>query len=241
MGISEQYSKEVRENLSYFPSWEPGDAMSPGDVGEIIKGVFHRQTTLKKLFPLLPVKVRHDAKPNSMIFQSENSVSIRFQGGAAAPHAASAVASGSLEITFSRAGAVAFHATNSSRHFIENLHEIREYIEQNRKEWPKGYALVSHVEEAERFAVFVSGAAGGSVGLAGKLDVLQQFQLAESTVAVTSSKSIGYQRIGSGPILLRLYALGFFGGFHPQEQAREVAEAPEEEFQELSPHDPRHD
>src|SRR5262249_9153420 len=104
-----------------------------------------------------------------------------------------------------------------------------------------GYSLVSHVEEAEQFAVFISGAADGSVGLTGKLDALQQFKLAEGAIAITNLKSIGYHRIGSGPILLRLYAFGFFGGLSPQEAEAQVAEDPAAEFQELSPHDPQYD
>src|SRR4051794_33359388 len=108
MGISEQYSKEIRKNLSYFPSWEPGDQVAPGDVGELIKGVFHRQTTLQKLFPELTVTVKRDAQPNLTKFQSKDAISVRLQGGAFVPDAGTAT----VELAFSRAGAVVFHAVN---------------------------------------------------------------------------------------------------------------------------------
>jgi hypothetical protein len=239
MGVSEQYSKEIRKNLSYFPSWEPGDQVAPGDVGELIQGVFHRQTTLTRLFPELTVTVKRDAKPNVVMFQSDNAVSVRLQGGASVPGAVN----GSVELDFSRAGAVVFHAVNCTRRYIDNLHETREFIVQKRKQdrqaWPSGYVLVSHVEEAERFAVLVSGAAGRSVTLTGQLDLLRQLKLAEGQVAVVGSA--GYHRISSGPILLRAYGFGWWGRLKPQGAGEVAPQGQEPDFQELSPRDPAHD
>lgn len=237
MAISAQYSKEVRENLSYFPSWEPGDSVSPGDVGELDDdGVFHRQTTLRKLFPQLPLLIRRDAKPNRMGFQSENSVSVHSKEAASIPGSDSRGDSATVEITFSRGGAVVFDAANLSRRFIENLHEIRAHIEKHRKSWPRKYVLVSHVEEAESFAVLISGAAGASVSLTGKLTALRHFDLAEGSVSIVNSRNIGYQRIGTGPILLRVYGLGFFGKTKLLSKGEEQRQDAEETFQELSPH-----
>jgi len=238
MAIDAQYSKEVRTNLSYFPCWEPGDKVSPGDVGELIKGVFHLQTTLGAMFPELQVKIGHDAKPNRSSFQSENSVSFQFKPVVAVPGGGPAGAVGSVEITFSRGGAVVFQAANCSRRFIENLHETREYIASHLYAWPKGYAFVSHVEDAESFVVFVSSGAGESVSLDGKLEMLQQFKLAEGSVSAASVQNIGYQRMSTGPILLRLYGPGFWGGIKLLAGGEGKPEGLEGEVPELSARDP---
>lgn len=237
MSISAQYSKEIRKNLSYFPSWEPGDTVSPGDVGELVKGVFIRQRTLRDIFPDLSLAIGREAQPNRMSFHSQNAISIEVKEAGSVPGLDIDAAKASAEITFSRAGAVIFHAANCSRRFIENLGETREHVEKHRGSWPEGYALVSHVEDAESFAVLISGSAGASVKLLGTLAALQQFQLAEGSVSITGARYIGYQRTGTGTVLLRLYGLGFFGGGKLLSGGEKPAHDPGVECRELSARD----
>jgi hypothetical protein len=52
------YSTEVRNNLSYFPVWEPGAKISAGDVGPVVKGVFEKKTTIQDLLGFTPTVVR---------------------------------------------------------------------------------------------------------------------------------------------------------------------------------------
>jgi hypothetical protein len=242
MAISDGYSAEIRKNLSYFPAWEPGDKVSPGDVGELIKGVFHRQTTLRELFPALQLVIERDAKPNTTAFQSANAVTMQAKGEGSIPTTGAATAAVSAQILFSRAGAVVYHALNCTRRYIGNLLAVRGHIDRNRQGWPKGHVLVSHVEEAERFAVFISNGAGASVNLSGNADVLKEFKLADANVAVTSASNVGYQRISSGPILLRLYGFGFLGGVKLLSREEEVSsKAVEEVLRELSARDPAND
>jgi hypothetical protein len=241
MGISDRYSAEVRKHLSYFPTWEPGDNVSPGDVGELIKGVFHRQTTLPDLFSTVALSIERDAKPNTTAFQSAKGVTIQTKGEGTTAGTGAVKADVSAQIVFSREGAVLYHALNSTRRYITNLLEVRQHIDRHRESWPKGHVLVSHVEDAERFAVFISSAAGESVNLTGNVNALEKFELADASLAVTAKSNVGYQRISSGPILLRLYGFGFFGGVKLLSREPSQARSAAEEFEELSARDPAHD
>lgn len=241
MGISAQYSKEIRGNLSYFPCWEPGDKVSPGDIGELAEGVFHRQGTLRETFPELSVVVRREATRNRVSFHSLNAVTVELDATATAPGLEAVGTKASAQVAFSRGGAVIFHAQDCSRRFIDNLGEVRRFIETHRGAWPKGHALVSHVEDAESFSVLVSGGAGASLTLEGSLEALQQLRLAEGGVTMTGARNIGYQRAGAGSVLLRLYSIGFFGKTGLLSGGREIPRGSEAELLELSPHDPAFD
>jgi len=226
--------------LIYFPCWEPGDKVSPGDIGELVEGVFHRQGTLREIFPALSVVVRRDDKPSRLSFHSLNAVTVALNAATTTPGLKEDAMKASAEVTFSRGGAVIFHAQDCRRRFIDNLGEVRRFIETRRDAWPKGYALVSHVEDAESFTVLVSGAAGASLTLTGRVGPLQQLQLAEGGVTMTGARNIGYQRAGAGSVLLRLYGLGFFGKSGLLSASKDIPRESDAdiELRELSPHDP---
>ncbi len=49
MGISKQYTKEIKDQLNYSATWLPGTIVSPGDIGTIINYEFIHQTNLTDL------------------------------------------------------------------------------------------------------------------------------------------------------------------------------------------------
>ena len=55
----------------------------------------------------------------------------------------------------------------------------------------------------------MAGAANETISFSGKLKALEQFDLVDGSVAFLRPQAVGYQRTGSGPILLRL------NGFRP--------------------------
>lgn len=239
MSLNVQYSKELRKNLSFFPVWQPGDPVSPGDLGELVDGVFYRQTTLQQLFPGLRCKIAEDSSPQTMRFHSERSLVVQTAATGSIPGEVAGAVEASVEITFEREGAVVFHAISTGR-YIENLHHVREQISERRTSWPRGYVLASHVEDASRFAVLVSSAAGASVQLRGEIQALRELSIADPSVSVVASRNLGYQTVGSGPVLLRLYGFRLLGR-RPRLLSAGDDMTPEAEFAELSARDPAFD
>src|SRR5581483_2813401 len=100
MGIAELYSKEIRANLKNFPVWEPGAATAPGDVGELVKGVFVRQTSLKEMGVSVSTK-RLPVENSRRLYQSRGSFTSALSGSGG---------DAKLRLEFSKNGAVVFHA-----------------------------------------------------------------------------------------------------------------------------------
>jgi hypothetical protein len=50
MELRVEYAANVRKHLGYFPVWQPGDSIVPGDIGELNHGIFIRQTSIADFF-----------------------------------------------------------------------------------------------------------------------------------------------------------------------------------------------
>jgi hypothetical protein len=242
MSIQKQFSKEVRGNLHYFPVWEPGQATLPGAVGEIVQGVFHAQTSLEKLFPHLKVDVNKEDRPNERRgFQSKGCIQTKISGSGGALAGSSGLkieADG--EIAFSRAGAAVLDSSDLTYHRITNLHEVRSYLTSRRYEWPRGYVLVSHVEEAANFGVVISNSESTVISLSGGAEAIAKCWLAGAGVSIRNIHDSAYTKFGSGPLFLRLYGFHWYSRKPRLLAAHEdVPDGSEVELAEISASDPQ--
>ncbi|MBI5577459.1 MAG: hypothetical protein HY896_13995 [Deltaproteobacteria bacterium] len=237
MNLVKRYSREVRNELSYIPVWQPGDLVGPGDIGKIENNAFVRQGNISDVFPQLQILKRQNQQPNVMKFHSNQCTVVQL--GAAAP-----VASGpspgpavdlDFQLSFGSEGAVVFHAVDVRTNEIENLLAVRKHIVDRSPEWPAGHLLVSHVEVAGRFVVLVSGASDASVRLKGDVSAIRNFDIANVGISILDSRNLGYQLEGAGPILLRLYGLNWWGTETVTQAMRDMPEIP---MMEISPRGP---
>jgi hypothetical protein len=236
--LATQYSKHFCRHLSYFPAWQPGDPISPGEIGRLKKGVFYPEGPLTSIFPDLDYKIEKKDGTASMAFYSDSGISV--SGDLSGTHPVGV--KGKVRISFTRTGGVVFHAQNMELRYIENLSPLLKEITDRRKEWPKGYVLVSHVESADRYVVLISSSASWEVGLSGKASALAALQIADASVSVATVKGAGYERSGRGPVALRIYGLKVLGK-HPRllsadEPIPDGLTPGELGFEEISPFDP---
>lgn len=237
MKLVKQYSREVRNELSYIPVWQPGDLVEPGDVGKIENDAFVRQGNVKDIFPDLSCAKRQNPQPNSMKFHSSQCTVVQLgASGPVTPSPSQALGVNlDFQLNFGFEGAVVFHAMDVRTSEIENLLAVRKYIAERSSEWPEDHLLVSHVEAASRFVVLVSSAANASVRLKGDVSAIQNFDVAHVGISILESQNLGYQRIGAGPIMLRLYGLNWWGSATTPQGMQDAPEAP---MGEISPRGP---
>ena len=212
MSLQSKYSKEVRKELSLFPIWIPGAKVEPGDIGTINKGIFERQTSLAQMYPDLKFKVTQSSLSTPFRFVSKDSHAATISGSAQMPTGSlPANVDATVEVRFGSKGGVVFSANGITQYSIDNLHEVRSFLEEQRSTWPHGYVLAGTIHRAQKFTVLVSDEEGVTATLSGDADALKQFDLAHASVSVKSMSSNGYQTQGLGAVTLRTYGFNLFG------------------------------
>ncbi|MBN1270773.1 MAG: hypothetical protein JXB26_00750 [Candidatus Aminicenantes bacterium] len=231
--LATKYSQDFRSNLSYFPVWQPGDPIYPGEIGYIEKGVFYSEGQITHLFSDLNFTVKKKAGTSSMSFHSDSGISV--DGGVSGSFPLKA--EGGVRVSFSRKGGSIFHAVNISLQYIKNLNTVAGTISKWYQKWPKGMVFVTHAEVAERYAVLISKSGGWEVDLKGDISALKALQIAHGSVALSSVKGAGYNRTGTGPVALRIY------GFKSRDRKPHLLYSEKKvtkgsPFSEISPFDP---
>lgn len=210
MALAVQYSQEVRRQVMSYPVWEPGEEVRPGDVGELTDGVFHRTGSVRDIFDDLDLSTA-ERESDEVIVRSAG-VRKRAAGAAGSVTAAGLpLGAAAASVEFSSSGAVLLHATGCSRQSLTKIGALRRTIEDRVSDWPRGTALVSHVETAERYAVAIAGGRDAALSIEGSLEPLNALKIADASISVSGDRDIAYQRKGAGPILLRIYGFGFWG------------------------------
>ncbi len=236
MTLKSIYSHEMRHQLGVFPVWQPGDPIDVGDIGTLDDGMFHKQTSLKSIFPDLPVKVDTRQLNRPYRFSSKDCIvgEVRASGSVPAQGAAS------LEVKFGSNGGVIFDASDIHRTLIDDLYQLREYIRTQRARWPHKCALVTAVDKAGSFRLLISETRNGSAMLSGNADALANLKIADASVTVSTSSSAGYQvKGGKGAVAADLSGFGWLGYLTGKLKLLE-AEPPtesEHEFVELNARD----
>jgi hypothetical protein len=231
MPIERKYSHELRHQYGFFPVWPPGDAIEPGQVGTLRDGVFRKETTLKRFLPACPYS---PSRPVNMDRPFQYSSKDIKKLGIQATADLQGMATVKLNAQFGSSGGVIFEATGIRRLGIEDLAEIRRFIQSNRSTWPREYVLVGSVDTADSFRVLISEAANGTLTLSGNADAIENLHVADASLSVGADSQIGYQTPrGNGAIFANVY--GFSGLFGRTFEL--LGPKPEGEFVEVSVED----
>jgi hypothetical protein len=237
MNLEKDFAAHVRKHLGYFPVWQPGDAVAPGDIGKLEHGIFRRQASLSDIFPQLKLDIDQVVSENVTQFRSEDCSTTSIQASGTVPPQPGINANASVKLTFGTAGGAVFDALDCTEIYVKNLLDVRTYVEQNRHEWPKGFKLATRVTNAKRFMVMISDAAGASVDITGDATALASSHLAHASISTANERNVGYRKTGNGAILVGLYGFGWFGETLRVLSAAEPMHA-EAEFKELPARDP---
>lgn len=240
MSLPKRYSKAIRSHLSYFPVWSPGNAISVGDVGEIKSGIFHKQTFINELFPNIQLDIEEDTTKDQFQFAMETTVSVKVGAEAGEALTQATGSEASAEIQFGKNGGVVFHAHGCTGKFLNNLLKIRDELKANRKMWPKGNILVTHIEDAEKYTVMLADGGGAAFKISGKANAVKSLKIADLSINISGSKNITFHKSGSGPILFLAYGFGLFGR-KPKLLSYEDSDEVPADFYLVSPRDPQWD
>lgn len=182
------YQQEMHGNLSYFPTWLPGDAIKLGDIGVFEAGRFRKLASLQDL--RIPCAAGITGKPQTLNYSSTATTKVNTSAGVSAP----GVAKAEIAIEFARQGAFIFQALGvqsldlASR--AATAAGILRAFEQ--KTWNKEWLVVDSVYEAESATIIVSEDESAGIVLTGSSAVpLGSIPLANPKLGLTVSSTSG--------------------------------------------------
>ena len=168
--ISEQYAKDIQEQLKYSATWFPNVSMSLGDVGIFRNHQFYNQGNLEDFgikFEVSPGIAKADYN-----YSSKDSVSIQVKLAGEAPVIGSSFAQADAGVTikFNRENAVLFRATGCKSSRIKNLKAVGNEIRSKQKvhNWGSELVVVGEVITAEGSSIIISHGKNSQVDLSAK-------------------------------------------------------------------------
>ncbi len=167
MAVNKQYAKEIHDHLAYFPTWLPSATISLGDVGIIRDGIFEKTGSLKD-FRITHVE-QVDESEGDLEHTSSGAVSIEFRatGGAPAASAISGKFDGDIRVSFNRANAVLFQASQCKKSTIADIKQVTDAILSRylAGKWKPEECVVTAVVRSAATTVLISNAADAYVNL----------------------------------------------------------------------------
>jgi hypothetical protein len=170
MGISEQYTKEIQEQLKYSATWLPNIRISLGDVGTLENHLFHPQGNLSDFG--IPFDKYESTGEAEFQFTSKDAVSVEAKLKGQAPLIGSAIAQADAGVTikFGRENAVLFRATVCTSSRIKDIRALSKAIKDKHTEgqWDRKLVVVTQVISAKGTTVIISHGQNSQIDLSAK-------------------------------------------------------------------------
>lgn len=154
-----KYLTEISGQWQYLPTWLPGRTVRLGQVGHFDRGAVEVDGDLSAHGFDIVEDV--DQSQSSLSYSSERAV----EWGWTADASLATGERADVEVTFSRANAVLFHAYEAVEHRVSNLAELKSLIlELDAKDtWPSRSAVIVSVVSARATTVMISSSSDASV------------------------------------------------------------------------------
>jgi len=228
--IAEQYGRELKGELNYWPAWLPGTIVRLGDCGTIDNFQFNRRTSLKALG--VDYETQDQGSPGDLIHQSAKGIDIAIQakgeskGIPGLPQGAVGVG-----FTFSREGTVVFATRDTSATAIADIDKLGRDVKEKRKLFPASYVVVTEIVAAGSATVLVSRRSSGGFTLEARADVpvagLSDLAKVDANFTITRNEGLATQIVADQNLtpLFRIYGFrrNWFSGY------------PTDEFESLGP------
>ncbi len=209
-GIAAQYSRHLRRQFGFWPTWLPDAHVAVGDFGQIQQGVFMREghaSDLSVSYPLVNLQAYSD-----QVFASEGVRHAMVDGEASAQ-----VAEGraGARIEFGRALGVFVGLRNCREERVSDMISLAAQLDGCRQagHWSDAQCLVTGVVKADSALIAVSSKSGGVLDIAATVPSPNILALLRGDVHIASEFGVAYRSLvtaGCTP-LLRLSRLSSHG------------------------------
>jgi hypothetical protein len=158
VGISDQYTKEIRKEFSLSATWFPDVQLTVGDVAMFERGEIHLVSSLKEYG--IPFSVRTSTPGRKYNYNSEGAVSFTFKAAGQAPLPGVNIgkADAGVSVKFNSKNAILFNTIDTKLDVIQNMKTVGKQIAQKRKEndWDKKYFVITQCVVADGATIIIS-------------------------------------------------------------------------------------
>jgi hypothetical protein len=167
-----RYTDELHDDFSYWGTWLPSSRLRVGDCGPVRDRVFSPETTLDRFG--IAFEMSRGDKRLDLEHRSQTGVEYRIQasgGNQIIPQIPPGKAG--IEISFGQKGGVAFALRGGYENRIDDIHALSAPLMDRigTGDFPREYAVVTHVVEAESLSVLISGSQNASFVASAKVDL----------------------------------------------------------------------
>lgn len=170
MGISEQYTKEIQEQLKYSATWFPNLPISLGDIGTLENHQFQPQGNVRDLG--IAFDSHEGGGEAEFQFASKNAVSIGVNLKGEAPLVGSGIAQANADVNikFGRENAILFRATGCTSTRIKDIKALSATIKERHADgkWERNQVVVTQVINAKGTTVIISAGQNSEIVLSAK-------------------------------------------------------------------------
>jgi hypothetical protein len=253
MSQSKTYTRELRAETGYTPTWLPSVPLELGTVGRLDSYEFLPVTTLGRL--KIAFKSVARGASTDIRYMSRDAVSVGVKAAGQAPVAGSALtqADAGLTITFQRENAVLFLASECSTSYIADQDAVEEAILDAYQAglWKPGYVAVTELVTAAAVTVLISSGRHAAIEFRANVAAgVPSLGLLAVQGGVTAGResyaNISTQIVARGPLTPLFRAVGVKSGvFGPDTVVRrrllgsnaEVRLARDLDYDDFAPHD----
>ena len=167
MSVKRQYTRELRDNLHYLPTWLPTVRLSPGDLGRISDYEYTHIGNLRDVG--LPSEIEDCGARADFEYFSQGSVSTTVKLAGQVPPVGSGLAEGDagIVVDFGRENAVVFRASGCRSKRLKNViglgKQILEKLQQG--QWPEDAVVVTEIVYATSATILICSGHKGHIDL----------------------------------------------------------------------------
>lgn len=211
MGLAEQMTKSLHEQLSCHLAWLPlANTFALGDYGVFSRGVFTKMGTVSEFGASIASQDSGTVKLN---FASAETTVVNLLGDVAVDVLPTGAVNAKVKISFKAANSFLLKADKVAVSEIQGLRKLMDQLK-DAPGWRRSYKVVAKVWHAREAALLAAAEPSTEVTLGGDVPSLQQFNLGNvsASLRVGKNKELSVELLGkSGVIGLGLVERKFLG------------------------------
>jgi hypothetical protein len=167
MTTRKKYTRELKKQFGYLPTWLPGTPLELGDIGVIRKNTFTKISNLSDFG--INFQIEQDPTKSDIEYSSKGAVSIttKASGTVAPQNSVLGDVDAGIIVEFSKDDAILFKIKGTTSPVVSDQIEVGKQILALYKEgkWDKDWVVVMEKVDAESGTILISSSSNGKVEL----------------------------------------------------------------------------
>lgn len=212
MSLKETYTRELKDNLNYTPTWLPNVKLSLGDIGVLLKHEFVYRTNIGNLGISFAAGQRGARASYSHITSDAVTRTIKVAGKAPMVGSVLTDADAGITFKFNRKNAIVFDASDCTIAAIKDQESLKKAIltSYELSQWDYDYVVVTELVSAGNTSIIISEGSEGLYELKAKAGVSPTYEAinVEGNFSIAHEAQIGFNLLAKSGVTPLFRCLG---------------------------------